>query len=105
MSDTPTLKALIQHWLGTDHIPHLEALMATAREQIEQLTTRFDDFTADVRAALNTLTAERENLTPDGQAALDQLSAKLQSADAEVGDADGSDTPAEPNPPVDGSNF
>jgi uncharacterized coiled-coil protein SlyX len=90
---TPSLPALIRYWLGTDRINHLEELMATAKEQLDSLSTRFDDFTADVRAALGTLTAERENLTADGQAALDALNAKLEAADAEVGDADGSDTP------------
>jgi ABC-type transporter Mla subunit MlaD len=92
----PTLSAVVRHWLGIDH---LEELMATAKEQLEDLSARFDDFTADVRAALATLTAERENLSADAQAALDTLSAKLAAADAEVGDADGSDTPpVEPTP-------
>lgn len=92
---TPSLPALIRHWLGTDRINDLEELMATAAEQLNDLSTRFDDFTADVRAALAALTAERDNLTPDGQVALDALSAKLQAADLEVGDADGSDGPPE----------
>lgn len=71
--------------------------MASAKEQLDSLSTRFDDFTADVRAALATLTAERENLSADAQAALDTLNAKLEAADSEVGDADGSDVPpAEP---------
>lgn len=89
-TDTPSLSGLIRYWLGIDN---LEAIMATAKEQLDSLSTRFDDFTADVRAALATLTAERENLTADAQAALDTLAAKLAAADAEVGDADGSDNP------------
>ena len=91
--EPPSLSGLIRYWLGTDRIDHLEELMANAKEQLDSLSIRFDDFTADVRAALATLTAERENLTPEGQAALDALSAKLSAADAEVGDADGSDNP------------
>lgn len=94
---TPSLPALIRYWLGTDRIPLLEAAMATAKQQLDDLTTRFDDFTADVRAALATLTAERENLSAGAQAALDTLNAKLAAADAEVGDADKSDTPAVPS--------
>ena len=90
--------------LAAIHLIHatlnrMEMAMATAKQQLDDLTSRFDDFTGDVRAALDTLTQERENLTPDGQAALDNLNAKLAAADAEVGDADGSDTPAEPTDP------
>ncbi len=94
----PSLPALIRHWLGTDRITNLEELMATAKQQLEDLSARFDDFTADVRAALATLTAERENLSADAQTALDTLNAKLEAADTEVGDADGSDVPpVDPN--------
>lgn len=71
-----------------------ETRMATAAEQIDALTAKFDDLVADVRVVV----AERENLTPTGQAAADRLSAKLDSFDTEVGDADGSDTPAEQAP-------
>jgi outer membrane murein-binding lipoprotein Lpp len=97
---TPTLAALVQHWLGTDRISHLEAAMATAREQLDTLNGKVDDLIADVRAARDTLAAERENLTAEGQAAFDTLSAKVDAFDAEIGDADGSDTPAGP---VDGT--
>ncbi|WP_147457244.1 hypothetical protein [Micromonospora pisi] len=69
--------------------------MATAAEQINELSTKLDDLIADVRAALATLTEERENLTETGQAALDSLNAKVAAFDAEIGDADGSE-----NPPV-----
>lgn len=77
----------------------LEIAMATAREQLDQLSAKVDDLVADVRAALDALRAERENLTPDGQAAFDTLAAKVDAFDAEVGDADGSDNP---QPPADG---
>jgi uncharacterized coiled-coil protein SlyX len=69
-----------------------EKLMATAAEQIDALTAKFDDLVADVRVVV----AERENLTPAGQAAADRLASKLDSFDVEVGDADGSDTATPP---------
>ena len=91
----------------------LEALMATAAEQLallnEKLTaqsTVITDIAADVQALLDAVTvleAERENLTPAGQAALDQANASadavttaLQGLDVQVGDQDGSDTPPVP---------
>lgn len=77
----------------------MEEFMATAAEQLNALSAKLDDLIADVRAALEALAAERENLTPAGQAALDALTAKVDAFDAEVGDADGSDTPPV-EPPV-----
>jgi uncharacterized coiled-coil protein SlyX len=107
----PSLPALIRHWLGTDRIPHLEAAMATAAEQINTLSTKVDgisavvaDVHADYSALVAAMQADRENLSASGQAALDAANAKLDDASAKladldvaVGDADGSDTPpAEP---------
>src|SRR5688572_11944198 len=80
----------------TEQLNRMEQLMATEAEQINALTVKVDDLVADVRAALAALEAERENLGADGQAALDALTAKVEAFDAEVGDADGSDTPPEP---------
>lgn len=81
----------------------LEEFMATEAEQIGALSVKVDDLIADVRAALATLEADRDNLGAEGQAALDTLAAKVDAFDAEVGDADGSDTPTEPTPePVPG---
>lgn len=78
-------------------IQRLENLMATEAEQLNAMSAKVDDLVADVRAALEILRAERDNLGPDGQAAFDALDAKLAAFDAEIGDADGSDTPpAEP---------
>jgi hypothetical protein len=74
-------------------LDHLEELMATEAEQLTALSTKLDDVVADVRAALAILVAERDNLGAEGQAALDSLTAKVDAFDAEVGDADGSDTP------------
>lgn len=78
-------------------VQRMENTMANEAEQINTLSGKVDDLIADVRALVGILTADRENLGPDGQAALDALSAKVDAFDAEVGDADGSDTPpAEP---------
>lgn len=80
-------------------LAHVGETMATETEQLNALGAKVDDLIADVRAALAALSAERDNLGPDGQAALDTLSAKVDAFDAEVGDADGSDTPpVEPAP-------
>lgn len=85
----------------------LEFMMATAKEQLDNLSVKVDDLVADVRAAREALEADRDNLSDEGQEALDTLSAKLDAFDAEVGDADGSDVPAEepvteePTVPVD----
>lgn len=67
----------------------LEALMATAAEQIDALSAKVDDIAADFRALVTALNAERENLTASGQAALDAANAKLDAFDAEVGEHDG----------------
>ena len=66
-------------------------LMATATEQLTALSTKVDDLIADVRAALAVINGDE--LSDEAQAALDSLNAKVESSDAEVGDADGSDTP------------
>jgi DNA anti-recombination protein RmuC len=93
---------LLEEVAGLQTVPlqlqRMERKMATAKTQLDALSTKVDDLVADVRAALGALGADRENLSDDGQAALDQLSAKVDAFDAEIGDADGSDTAA---PPVD----
>lgn len=90
-------------------LSRLEIGMATAKEQIDQLSTKVDglssvtaDVAQDFQAFKAAMEAERENLTPDGQAALDAANAKIEAAraqladlDVAVGDADGSDAPAE----------
>lgn len=81
-------------------IERMETIMANETEQITALSDRIDDLIGDVRAALDILRAERDNLGADGQAAFDALDAKVAAFDAEVGDADGSDTPAEPEDPT-----
>ena len=71
--------------------------MATAREQLAATNARLDDFLADVGASLAILTTKAGQLDAEGQAELDLLNSKLAEADAGVGDADGSDTPAVPD--------
>lgn len=82
-----------QHTLILKKITALEELMARATDQLNALSAKFDDLMADVRALRDALVAERDTLTDESQAALDTLSAKVDAFDAEVGDADGSDTP------------
>lgn len=95
---------------GTDRIPYLEAQMATAAQQIQQLGTKVEgvgnvaaDILADFRTFRDAMIADRENPTAAGQAAIDRANANLDAAvakltdlDVAVGDADGSDTPAPP---------
>lgn len=96
---TPSLPALIRHWLGTDRITNLEELMANATAQLNELKATFSDFSADVDAKLDQLLAAQGELQPDAQAVFDEIKAAVQAADAKVGDADGSDVPpADPNP-------
>ncbi len=100
----PSLPALIRYWLGTDRIPHLEELMANATTQLTELKAAFVDFSADVDAKLDQLLAAQGELQPDAQVVFDEIKAAVAAADGRVGDADGSDTPAEPvdpnTPPV-----
>lgn len=76
-----------------DRLTAMEATMATEAEQLNALSAKVDDLISDVRAALDILRADRDNLGPEGQAAFDALDAKVSAFDAEIGDADGSDTP------------
>lgn len=83
----------------------IEVLMATAVEEITNLTERIEalggvvvDTFADFRAFLAAVEADRNALPPELQAALvrantsvDDLSARLRELDVAVGDADGSD--------------
>lgn len=98
------MKDFLRELLGTADIlcrlNRLETAVATAKEQLNNLSTRVDDLVSDVRAALDALRADREEFSAEGQAAFDALDAKVASFDSEVGDADGSDTPpVEPENP------
>lgn len=111
------LRTSIRRYLGI-HLLHKQIrqqgeLMATAAEQITALGTKIEtlsgvtgDIAADFAAFRAAMEAGRENLSPTGQAALDDANAKADTAaakladlDVAVGDADGSDTPAEPGNP------
>jgi hypothetical protein len=74
--------------------------MATEAEQLQIIKDKLTDVHADVRAKLDQVRAET---SPEGQALLDEVSQAITAFDAEIGDADGSDTPpveppAEPEP-------
>lgn len=64
--------------------------MGALKDQLEKLSAKVDDVAADVRAKGGQVDAE-------DQAALDGLRSRLDSLDAQVGDADGSDA-AQPQP-------
>jgi len=70
--------------------------MASAAQQLTDLKTQLADTTADVLAKIQQLTDQLGQLPPDAQATLDDIKAGVQQLDDAVGDADGSDTPAEP---------
>jgi hypothetical protein len=84
----------------TARLAALEALMSAESDALNAVSAKVDDLVADVRAALDILRAERDSLGDEGQAALDELTAKVDAFDAEIGDADGSDTPPVPEAPV-----
>lgn len=88
------LSALV---LVLSSLQRIEAHMTAESDALNAVSAKVDDLVADVRAALDILRAERDSLGAEGQAALDELNAKVDAFDLEVGDADGSDTPA-PNP-------
>lgn len=93
------VRALIDYAADTGaSLYRMEREMATAREQLDNLSGKVDDLVNDVRAARAALEADRENLSEDGQAALDTLAAKIDAFDAEVGDADNSDAPTTVEP-------
>ena len=72
----------------TTRLDALEAIVATAAEQITALSAKVDDIAADFSALVAALNAERENLTEAGQAALDAADPADADADpaAEIAD-------------------
>ena len=84
----------------TEQLTRMENLMATAAEQLTELKAQLADTTSDVLAKLDQLTEQLGQLTPEAQAVLDEIKAGVQSLDETVGDADNSDTPAEPEEPT-----
>lgn len=79
-------------------VTNLEVSMATAKEQLDALKAQLSDTTADVLAKIDQLMEQAQNLSPEAQATLDEIKAGVQSLDEAVGDADGSDTPPDPEP-------
>jgi hypothetical protein len=77
-------------------LSRMETAMANELEQLNTIKSKLADVHTDVKAKLEQVRAE---VGPEGQAALDEISAALDSFDAEIGDADGSDTPAAPADP------
>lgn len=74
--------------------------MSKITEQLAELKGQFTDFTSDVDARLTQLAEAQGTFTPEAQAQFDELRAAVQAADSKVGDADGSDKPAEPTDPA-----
>ena len=82
-------------------LQRLEALVSQETDAIAGLDAKVTDLIDDVRALRDALQAQIGDLTPEATAALEALNAKLDAFDAEVGDADGSDTPpVEPEVPA-----
>lgn len=80
----------------TVQLDRLEALMATAAEQLLELKAQLADTTSDVLAKLDQLTEQIGQLSPEAQATLDEIRAGVQQLDDTVGDADGSEVPPPP---------
>lgn len=70
--------------------------MATEADQLTAVLTKISDVHADVKAKLDQVRAE---VSPEGQAKFDEVVSAIDAFDAEIGDADGSDTPTEPVDP------
>lgn len=81
-------------------LQRMEIAMARESDALNDIKNRLADVHADVRAKLEEVRGE---LSEDGQRAVDEVSEALRSFDDEIGDADGSDVPANPggeNPPA-----
>lgn len=76
-------------------LDRMETAMANEAEQLNTVLSKLTDVHADVRAKLDQVRGE---LSPEGQAKLDEVTAALDNFDQEIGDADGSDTPAPSDP-------
>ncbi len=77
----------------TEQLNRMEQLMATEAEVLNTILGKVNDVFADVRALL---ASERAQMSDEGQAKADELTSAIDAFDAEIGDADGSDTPPEP---------
>ncbi len=68
----------------------MEITMARETDALNDIKAKLADVHDDVRAKLDQVRAE---LSPEGQQAIDEVAQALEAFDAEIGDADGSDTP------------
>ncbi len=83
--------------IGTQ-LTRMENRMVTEAAAFDELNAKFTALAGDVRALLDLFEQERDNLSPEGLAKFQELSAGLTSLNEEVGDRDGSEAPAEPEP-------
>jgi uncharacterized protein YoxC len=94
----PTFREFMRHFTGftavIKQLTRMEKVMASAKDQINDLSAKVDDLAADVRAKSGTL-------DPEAQAAMAALAQKVADLDTEVGDADASETVTTPPPVVD----
>jgi hypothetical protein len=80
----------------------MEIHMANEVEQLNAIKARLVDVHDDVKARLEQVRGE---VSAEGQTALDEVVAAIDNFDAEIGDADGSDTPpVDPTEPTPGDN-
>lgn len=75
-------------------------IMANQNEQLTALKASITDLFADLQAKLDQLATQQGEFTPDAQATFNEIKDLVAAKDAEIGDADGSDTPAEPENPA-----
>jgi uncharacterized membrane protein YccC len=95
------IRARLRAYLGTDTLPRMETLMATATEQLNQLNDKVSDIRSDFDAFKTAVETGNSTLDAEAQEAYDRLAANLGGLDTAVGDADGSDTPpVEPTEPT-----
>jgi uncharacterized protein HemX len=83
---------------GAAVIYRLEKHMATQNEQLTALRNGLTAVFADVDAKLDQLNAQTDTFRPDAQATFDSLKQLVADKQAELGDVDGSDTPAPAEP-------
>jgi hypothetical protein len=78
------------------YVQDLGVNMVTAAAQLATLNAQVADLISDVRANNDILASKAGQLDEEGQAALDRLGALVTGFDAEIGDADKSDTATPP---------
>lgn len=76
----------------------LEKHMTAQNDKLTALAADLNSFYADVTAKLDQLNAQTDDFNPEAQATFDSIKALVAEKHAAVGDADGSDVPAEPTP-------